>query len=75
MRTAEAPITLGVVAARQGDIDQATAYGEQALTGKRKSMPSLVMVSRDLTKILKDRFPAEPAAKSTKPEVSLTRRR
>jgi hypothetical protein len=53
MRTAEARITLGVVAARQSDVDQATAYGEQALSGLRKSLPSLVMVSRDLTKILR----------------------
>jgi hypothetical protein len=64
MRTAEARITLGVVAARQGDVDQATVYGEQALSGERKSLPSLVMVSRDLTKILKDRYPVEPTAKS-----------
>lgn len=64
MRTAEARITLGVVAARQGDVDQATAYGEQALSGGRKSLPSLVMVSRDLTKIVKDRYSNYPVAKS-----------
>jgi hypothetical protein len=64
MRTAEARITLGVVAARQGDVDQATAYGEHALTGERKSLPSLVMVSRDLIKILKAQYPTEPRAKS-----------
>src|SRR6266571_4711180 len=64
MRTAEARITLGVVAARQGDVDQATTYGEQALTAERKSVPSLVMVSRDLTKILRTQYPTEPKAKS-----------
>ena len=64
MRTAEARITLGVVAARQGDIGQATAHGEQALSGQRKSLPSLVMVSRDLTRILKDRYSAEPKVHS-----------
>jgi hypothetical protein len=64
MRTAEARITLGVVAARKGDVDQATAYGEQALSGQRKSLPSLVMVSRDLTKILKEDYSGEPASKS-----------
>jgi hypothetical protein len=33
MRPAEAHITLGIVAADQGDIDQAAACGEHALTG------------------------------------------
>src|SRR5258706_6066297 len=41
MRTAEARITLAVVAARQGDIDQAIACGDQArTTSRRKSQPS-----------------------------------
>ena len=56
MRTAEAHITLGVVAARQGDIEQAVHQGGQALTGPRKSIPSLAMVSRDLTRILRERY-------------------
>src|SRR6266702_2613730 len=64
MRTAEARITLGVVAARQSDVDQATTYGEQALTAERKSLPSLVMVRRDLTKLLRTQYPTEPKAKS-----------
>ncbi len=61
MRTAEARITLGVVAARQGDIEAAVHQGERALSAPRKSLPSLVMVSRDLTRVLKDRYPKEPA--------------
>ena len=64
MRTAEARITLGVVAAREGDVAKATAFGERALTGDRKSLPSLVMVSRDLTKILRREYPSEPQTKS-----------
>jgi hypothetical protein len=64
MRLAEARITLGVVAARQGDLEHAVHYGEQALSGTRKSMPSLLMVSRDLTRVLKDRYPAEHTAKT-----------
>jgi tetratricopeptide (TPR) repeat protein len=60
MRTAEARITLGVVAARQGDVEQAVHYGERALAGPRKSLPSLAMVSRDLTRILRDRYLTEP---------------
>jgi tetratricopeptide (TPR) repeat protein len=59
MRLAEARITLGVVAARQGDLEQAVHRGEEALGGKRKSLPSLLMVSRDLTRVLKERYPQE----------------
>lgn len=59
MRLAEARITLGVVAARGGDLEQAVQLGSQALSGKRKSLPSLIMASRDLTKELKDRYARE----------------
>ncbi len=61
MRTAEARITLGVVAARQGDIEQAIHEGVRALAGPRKSLPSLAMVSRDLTRVLRERYPKEQA--------------
>ena len=60
MRLAEARITLGVVAARHGDLDQAVSQGGRALNGQRKSLPSLLMVSRDLTKVLNERYPSEP---------------
>jgi hypothetical protein len=43
MRLAEARITLGVVAARQGDIEEAVHHGKEALNGRRKSLPSLLM--------------------------------
>ena len=57
MRLAEARITLGVVAARQGDLDQAIHHRTHAFSTLRKSLPSLFMVSRDLTKILNDQYP------------------
>lgn len=60
MRVAEAEITLGVVAARGGDLDEALVHGRRALNGGRKSLPSLAMVSRDLGRVLNDRFPEEP---------------
>ncbi|MEV2278537.1 XRE family transcriptional regulator [Nocardiopsis sp. NPDC049922] len=59
MRIAEARITLGVAAAREGDLDQAIAYGDQALESGRKSIPSLLMVSRDLTEVLRNRYASE----------------
>jgi tetratricopeptide (TPR) repeat protein len=60
MRLAEARVTLGVVAARQGDLEQAIHYGERALSAPRKSLPSLLMVSRDLTRVLNDQYQDEP---------------
>ena len=60
MRLAEARITLGVVAARQGDLEQAIHHGAHALGAPRKSLPSLLMVSRDLTRVLNDQYPNEP---------------
>ena len=63
MRLAEARITLGVVAARQGDVDAAVAEGEKALSNPRKSLPSLLMASRDLTRVLTDLYPAEPSTR------------
>lgn len=59
MRLAEARITIGVAAARQGDVEEAVNQGEQALSGQRKSLPSLAMVSRDLTRVLRQRYPRE----------------
>ena len=63
MRLAEARVTLGVVAARQGDVERAIHHGEQALEGQRKSLPSLAMVSRDLTRVLRQKYPQEPTTK------------
>ncbi|WP_050994182.1 hypothetical protein [Streptomyces violaceusniger] len=56
MRIAEARVTLGVVAAREGDLDSALAYGERALRGDRRSLPSLAMVSSDLDQVLQSRY-------------------
>jgi len=80
MRTAEARLTLGVVAARQGDLEQAVHHGERALAGPRKSLPTLAMVGRDLTRVLKERYPAEQATESYLDQLrtvvgDLTRRR
>jgi hypothetical protein len=63
MRMAEARITLGVVAARQGDVDKAGNYGEWALKGDRQSLPSLLMVSRELAAIVNRDFAAEPTGR------------
>jgi len=63
MRNAEARITLGVVAAREGDLDTALAFGEKALVGDRKSLPSLAMAAADLGQVFQSRYPAASEAK------------
>ncbi|WP_331718556.1 XRE family transcriptional regulator (plasmid) [Streptomyces sp. NBC_00161] len=56
MRISEAKLTLGVVAARDGDLDTALSYGEQALGSNRRSVPSLAMVASDLGGVLHQRY-------------------
>jgi hypothetical protein len=48
MRIAEARVTLGVVSARQGDLQGAVTHGRTALAAQRQSLPSLLMVSAEL---------------------------
>jgi tetratricopeptide (TPR) repeat protein len=64
MRIAEARITLGVVAARSGDLERAVSHGRRALEGDRKSLPSLLMCSKELANALRERYPKEPEAVS-----------
>lgn len=61
MRMAEARLTLGVVAARKGDLELAVAAGLSALTASRRSLPSLLMVAGELDGELARSFPDEPA--------------
>jgi hypothetical protein len=70
MRIAEARITQGVVAAREGDLEHAVQLGGQALASERKSLPSLIMVSRDLTRVLNERYPQEQATADYLEELS-----
>jgi hypothetical protein len=53
MRKAEAELTLGVVAAREGDCDEASMLGMKALQGERRSRPSLLMVAGELEQELR----------------------
>lgn len=48
MRNTEAQLTLAVIAARHGDVEEATALGIQALSKGRQSRPSLLMVATEL---------------------------
>lgn len=48
MRNAEARLTIGVAAARSGDVETASRLGIEALAGQRRSLPSLLMVGSEL---------------------------
>lgn len=56
MRTAESTLTLGVAAARRGDLEAAVAFGLEALAIGRRSKPHLRMVGAELDRVLADRF-------------------
>ncbi len=62
MRTAEAELTLGVVAARRGELGQALEYGHRALSISRRCQPSLLMVGSELAEEVDERFPDDPGA-------------
>ncbi|HET9896821.1 MAG TPA: hypothetical protein VFQ44_17960 [Streptosporangiaceae bacterium] len=64
MRNAEARITLGVIAAEAGDLEQALDYGRQAISSQRLSIPSLLMVSSELATIIGERYSPSPDARS-----------
>jgi len=59
MRKAEASLTLGIVAARRGDLADAIKLGHEALAIDRRSQPSLLMVGSELDQLLQDRYPDE----------------
>lgn len=56
MRNVEARITLGVVAARAGELEQAVNYGMSAIQTGRQSQPTLAMVGAELDRTLRARF-------------------
>ncbi len=62
MRNTEARVTLGVTAAREGDLEQALVMGGRALQGDRQSVPSLIMTSRELAAEMRRRYNSEPSA-------------
>jgi hypothetical protein len=64
MRNAEARVTLSVTAAREGDLEQALIMGARALEGDRKSVPSLIMTSREPAAEMRRRYSSEPAAQN-----------
>lgn len=62
MRKAEAELTLGVVAARGGALEDALKYGYRALSIGRRSQFSLLMVTAELDQALQERYPGNDEA-------------
>jgi hypothetical protein len=75
MRNTEARITLGVIAAREGDLDRALATGRQALAADRVSLPSLLMVSAELGTLIAARYPGDHDADGYLDQLRQLRRR
>ena len=69
MRNVEARLTLGVVAARQGELEHALSLGREALAVGRRSQPSLLMVGGELDEALRHRFPDERGATGFRDEL------
>jgi len=64
MRISEARVTLAVAAARDGDLETALSYGQQALGSNRRSVPSLAMVASDLGGVLHERYAKDGEAQA-----------
>jgi tetratricopeptide (TPR) repeat protein len=62
MRTAEARLTLAVVAARNGELDRALTIADEALSIDRRSRPSLLMLGTELDEALRRHYPTETRA-------------
>ncbi|MFJ8274307.1 tetratricopeptide repeat protein [Streptomyces sp. NPDC094154] len=74
MRAAEARLTLGVAAARTGDIEEAIGMGTTALEADRKSLPSLLLVADELDKELRARYPREASTRDFHERVMTIKR-
>lgn len=71
MRRAEAEITLGVIAARRGELEEALKYGYKALDIGRRSRPSLLMVGAELDSILQKLHPANEEVRAFRKALKL----
>jgi transcriptional regulator with XRE-family HTH domain len=62
MRAAMSQLDLGIIRARNGDLDQAVHHGHAALSYERKTEASLLSHAADLDQLLNDRYPDERLA-------------
>jgi tetratricopeptide (TPR) repeat protein len=62
MRTAEARLSLATVSAREGDLDEAVAWGKSAFEFDTKPMADLLSRGKDLDSLLESTFHQHPLA-------------
>lgn len=74
MRAAEARLTLGVAAARTGEVEEAITMGSTALEADRRSLPSLLLVADELDKELRSRYPREAATRDFHEQIMTIKR-
>ncbi|MEU7765706.1 XRE family transcriptional regulator [Nocardia sp. NPDC049190] len=60
MRVSEAHLTLAMVAVRNRDLELALDEGMRALTGERRSLPSLLWIAGEAAREIIERFPDDP---------------
>ncbi|WP_432010598.1 helix-turn-helix domain-containing protein [Streptomyces cucumeris] len=70
MRVAEARLTLGVAAARSGELEEAVTVAGRALETPRKSLPSLLTVAGELADELDSRYPSESLTRDFRDQVA-----
>ena len=69
MRRAEARFTLGVVAARTGELEHAVSSGSAVMGSTRASRPHFLMLGRELARILQDMYPGERGTESFREQL------
>lgn len=74
MRIAEAHVTLGVICARQGNLEEAISHGRNALHRNRQSVPSLLMVHSELETAIQGFGSSDPATEYFDELFALKRR-
>jgi hypothetical protein len=60
MRVSEAQLTLAVIAVRDHDLELAVHEGVRALTGRRRSLPSLLWTAGETAREMIEHFPGDP---------------
>jgi transcriptional regulator with XRE-family HTH domain len=75
MRVAEMRITLGITAARRGDIEQAAYFGTAALEAERVSLPMLISRAAELEAVLLAAYKNAPPTAEFSDRLAELRRR
>jgi hypothetical protein len=73
MRMSEARLTLGCIAAANGDLDEAAAMGADAFTADRKCLPGLLLLAGELETAMRGRYPDAAPAREFREQLATAR--